>query len=183
MLTLCQELWILQDVAAIRVGVVNTVKWIQTNGFGNVLLEIANEYPHKGFAHALLQTPEGEAELIRLAKQTWPELLVSASGYGDGQLQDPVAEASDFLLIHFNGTPVKEIPVRIAALKRFGKPIVCNEDDKTGEVAAQAAETCVSHGASWGLMLNKLNQYVPFQFHGAQDDPLVYARMKHLTSP
>jgi hypothetical protein len=174
---------ILQDEAAIRAGVVNTVKWIQTGGFRHVILEIANEYPHKGFAHSLLKTPEGEAELIRLAKQTWPDLLVSASGYGDGRLHNPVAEASDFLLIHLNGTPVTQIPARLAALKKFGKPIVCNEDDKTGEVAARAAEICVSNGASWGLMLNKLNQYVPFEFHGAQDDPAVYARLKQLTSP
>ena len=174
---------ILQDEASVRAGVVNAVKWIQASGLRNVVLEIANEYPHAGFVHAVLKSPDGEAGLIRLAKRTWPELLVSASGYGDGKLHDAVAEASDFLLIHFNGTPVKQIPARIAALKKFGKAIVCNEDDKTGEEAAQAAEACVAHGASWGLMLSKLNQYVPFEFHGAQDDPIVYARLKQLTSP
>jgi hypothetical protein len=87
------------------------------------------------------------------------------------------------LLIHFNGVPVRAIPERIAALKKFGKPIVCNEDDKLGEEAARAAEACVTSGASWGLMLKEANQYFPFTFHGAADDPVVYAKLKELTSP
>jgi hypothetical protein len=89
----------------------------------------------------------------------------------------------DFLLIHFNGTKVEDIPARIAALKRHGQPIVCNEDDKQGPTAARAAELCVANGASWGLMLNTLNQYFPLEFRGADDDPVVYRRLKELTSP
>jgi len=88
---------ILKDEDAVRTGVINAVKWIRANGFTNVVLEIANEYGHSGFDHRLLQAPEGIAELIRLAKQTAPELPVSASGYGDGRLAEPVARASDFL--------------------------------------------------------------------------------------
>lgn len=173
---------LLKDEAAIRNGVVNAVKWIRARGFGNVMLEIANEYPHNGFAHAFLKSSEGQRDLIRLAKRTWPELLVSTSGYGDGKLHKEVAEASDFLLIHFNGTPVKEIPARIAALRSFGKPIVCNEDDKTGAEAVRAAEACVANDASWGLMLKELNQYEPFEFKGANDDPIVYAGLKARTT-
>ena len=60
---------------------------------------------------------------------------------------------------------------------------MCNEDDKTGETAARAAELCVENGASWGLMLNKINQYVPFTFNGSADDPIVYRRLKRLTLP
>lgn len=174
---------ILKDADSVRAGVVNTVTWIKGSGFTNVVLEIANEYPHRGFDHDILRTPEGEAELIALAKKTWPELLVSTSGIGNGRLHDPVAEASDFLLIHFNGVPVKQIPDRIQSLKKWDKPIVCNEDDKQGETAARAAELSVENGASWGLMLNDLNQYVPFEFKGAADDPVVYRTLRRLTSP
>lgn len=174
---------VLQDENAVRAGLVNVVQWIRDNGLTNVVLETANEYPHKGFVHQVLRSPQGQAALLRLAKQTWPQLLVSASGYGDGKLHAPVAEAGDFLLIHFNGTPVEEIPARIAALRKYGKPIVCNEDDKTGQTAARAAELCVENGASWGLMLNQLNQYQPFTFQGADDDPVVYARLRALTTP
>ncbi|MBI3465757.1 MAG: serine hydrolase [Planctomycetes bacterium] len=173
---------VLKDEAAVKAGVVNVARWIADYGFPNVMLEIANEFSHPGFDHRILRSPEGQAELIRLAKKTAPGLLVSTSGIGDGKLPDVVAEASDFLLIHFNGVTVEAIPERIRALQKFRKPIVCNEDAKTGEAAARAAEASVNNGASWGLMLEKLNQHFPFTFKGAEDDPVVYGRLKQLTT-
>ncbi|MGQ9506185.1 MAG: hypothetical protein ACUVQR_14890 [Thermogutta sp.] len=174
---------ILQEEEAVKTGLINAVRWIRQEGFKNVVLEVANEFPHRGFDHAILRTAEGQVELIRLAKRTFPHLLVSTSGIGDGRFPEIVAEAADFILIHFNNVPVEAIPQRINALKRWGKPIVCNEDDKVGEVAARAAELCVQNGASWGLMLKEMNQYWPFEFHGAADDPIVYAKLKELTMP
>ena len=173
----------LRDSAAVRAGVTNTVQWLLGRQYRNVLLEIANEFPHTGFDHQILRTPAGQGELIRLAKQTAPGLLVSTSGIGDGKLPDSVAEAADFLLIHFNGVLLDDIPQRIAALGKFGKPIVCNEDDKTGETAARAAELTTTHGASWGLMLKEVNQYFPWRFDGVADDPVVYLKLRLLASP
>jgi len=173
---------ILRDQQAVRAGVVGAARWIEQNGWKHVVLEIANEYPHGGFDHRILRSPEGQVELIRLAKTTVPGLLVSTSGIGDGRLHDAVARASDFLLIHFNGVKLDDIPARIEALRKYGKPIVCNEDDKTGVEAARAAEVSVRHGASYGLMLNNLNQYQPFQFRGAADAPAVYAKFKEWTT-
>jgi len=173
---------ILKDAQAVRSGVVNVVRWIVESGFSNVVLEIANEFNHSGFDHAILNKPEGQVELIRLAKKTSPELLVSTSGLGDGRLQDNVAIASDFLLIHFNGTKLDDIPGRIQDLKKYGKPIVCNEDDKYASEAAGAAQLSVRHGASWGFMHNKANQSFPFHFRGAEDDRTVYGMLKTLTT-
>jgi len=173
---------VLEDEAAVRAGVVNVVKWIAESGFTNVVLEIANEFGHSGFDRRLLKTPEGIAELIGLAKQTLPTLLVSASDLGHGRLPDAVARASDFLLIHFNSTPIEDIPARIAALRKFNKPIVCNEDQKVGKEGAKAAELCVANGISWGFMLVEVNQHFPFTFRGAADDPEVYAAIQRLTS-
>jgi CubicO group peptidase (beta-lactamase class C family) len=173
---------ILRDEAALRAGVVNTVNWLRATGLRNVLLEVANEYPHRGFAQPLLRSPQGMAGLIRLAKATWPELLVSASGYGDGRIHPEVAEASDFLLPHFNGTPVEQIPARLDELKRFNKPVVCNEDDKTVETAAAALRACVANGASYGAMFKRRNQYLPLRFDGPEDDPVFYAALKAVTS-
>ena len=175
---------ILKNEAAVRAGVVNVARWIREQGFQNVLLEIANEYPHRGFAHALIRNPRTQAELIRLARQTAPGLLVSASGYGDGRIDPEVVEAADFLLPHWNGTKVEQIPSRIEALKKFGKAIVANEDDKTGASAVAALRISVDHGASYGLMLQRHNQRFPFHFDGAADDPVFYAELKKLaTSP
>lgn len=173
---------ILKDEQAVRAGVRNAVRWVRERGFQNVLIEIANEYPHKGFVHPVIRDPIGMASLIRLAKQTAPGLLVTASGYGDGKIHAEVAEACDFLTPHWNGTKVENIPARLAELRRFGKPIVCNEDDKTGAKAVAAMQASIAHGAGYGLMLKKHNQTFPFHFDGAADDPLYYAALKAATS-
>lgn len=173
---------ILRDEKAVRTGVVSTVRWLEKSGYTNVVLEIANEFNHSGFDHPVLKKSEGQVELIRLAKETWPKLLVSTSGLGNGRLPDNVCRASDFLLIHFNGTTLDDIPKRIQALKKYGKPIMCNEDQKYGEQAAEAARLSVEHGASWGFMHEKINQHFPFHFNGADDDLKVYQMLKKLTT-
>jgi len=173
---------ILQDEAAVRAAVAQAAGWVQGQGFGNVLLEIANEFPHVGFDHSLIRSAAGQVELMAVARAAAPGLLVSASGLGDGVVPRAVAVASDFLLPHFNGTPVCEIPAQLAELRAHGKPVLCNEDDKTGDEGAAAAAACVVGGASWGLMLVDRNQHFPFTFHGAADDPVVYAALQSLTT-
>lgn len=172
---------ILRDEAAVRAGVVNSVRWVQSLGVRNVVIEIANEYPHNGFKHEIIRSAKGQASLIRLAKETAPQLLVTASGYGDGTVHAEVAEACDFLTPHWNGTKVEDIAARVAALKKFGKPIVCNEDDKTGKNAVAAMKASVESGCGYGLMLKDHNQTFPFHFNGAADDPVYYAALKTLT--
>ncbi len=160
----------------------NVSRWIREAGFGNVVMEVANEYGHGGFDHPILKAGKRHAELLRLAKESHPQLLVSTSGMGDGSSSDPVAEASDFLLVHFNTTRLDDIPRRIEALKKYNKPIVCNEDQKTAADGARAARLCVELGASWGLMEERINQHFPFHFHGADDDPVVYAELQRLAT-
>ncbi len=169
---------ILRDEAAVRSGVENAVRWVQSLSVGNVVIEIANEYPHGGFKHQIIRSPKGQASLIRLAKKSAPKLLVTASGYGDGKVHAEVARACDFLTPHWNGTKVKDIPMRVEALKLFGKPIVCNEDDKTGKNAASAMRASVEAGCGYGLMLKDHNQTFPFHFDGAADDAVFYAALK-----
>jgi len=173
---------VLRDEAAIRAGVVNVARWLGGLGRGNVVLEVANEFGHKGFDHSILRSSAGQAELIRLARSTTPRLLVSTSGLGGGTLADEVSQASDFLLIHFNNTRVDDIPARVGALKRLGKPIVCNEDDKSPAGNLMSVELSVAAGASWGLMLPDLNQRFPFDFTGPADAPEIYAAIRRLTS-
>jgi CubicO group peptidase (beta-lactamase class C family) len=174
---------VLKNERAVRAGVVNVAQWLKGCGFTNVVLEITNEFGHPGFDHRLLKTAAGQVELLKLAKKIHPPLLVSTSGLGDGIIPKEVARAADFLLIHFNGTRLEDIPVRIKALKQFARPIVCNEDAKTGKAGAQAATLCVANGASWGFMVEKVNQHFPFRFQGPADDEVVYAALKKLTSP
>jgi hypothetical protein len=172
---------ILRDEQAVKSGVVNAANWVKENGFTNVVIEIANEYEHGGFDYDIIKTAEGEVELIRLAKKTMPGLLVSASGMGNGRMNGLIAKEADFILIHFNGTKVEDIPKRINALKKYNKPIVCNEDDKIGNEAVLALQACVENGCSWGFMHSKLNQYEPFEFNGYDDDRIVYDKFREVT--
>jgi hypothetical protein len=174
---------ILRDEAAVRAGVVNAARWVRERGFENVLIEIANEYSHEGFVHPLIRNAQGQASLIRLAKETAPGLLVSASGCGDGFIHKEVAENADFLLPHWNDTKAEQIPERISVLKKFGKPIMCNEDDKTGAQAVAALGACVESGVGYGLMLKDHNQRLPFYFDGSADDPVFYAQLRIVTTP
>lgn len=173
---------ILQDDTAIRHAVRNVVSWVNDQKLTNVMIEIANEYDHNGFDHDLIKTTEGEVELIKLAKETAPNLLVSTSGLGHGRMDENLSEAADFILIHFNGTKVDDIPARINTLKKFNKPIVCNEDDKVGEEGAAALKASVANVCSWGFMHKLLNQYQPFEFKGYADDPVVYEAFKSATA-
>lgn len=174
---------ILTDEKAVRRAVVNTAQWIKSKGYTHVLLEISNEFDHGGFDHDILKQTQGQVTLIRLAQKIHPGLLVSTSGLGYGRIPAKIAEAADFLLPHYNGTKLADIPKRIETLKPFGKPILCNEDDKIGEDGAAAARLSVENGASWGYMNKHVNQFAPFEFKGALDDLLVYRTVQALTTP
>lgn len=171
---------VFKDDDAVRAAVVNAIKWVQGRGFKNVVIEVANEYQHRGFLYDIVRTPAGQASLIRLAKETAPELLVSTSGIGNGRIDAEVAEACDFLLPHWNGTKIDDIAERVETLKQFGKPIVCNEDEREGLRAVIALRATVKEGCAYGLMLQKHNQHFPFEFHGPADDPEYYADLKKL---
>ncbi len=169
---------ILANENAVKQAVINASQWIRKQGYKNVLLEIANEYPHNGYQHAIIRTPEGMAGLICLAKSVAPDLFVSASGVGNGRCDSLVAAAADYILLHFNSTPVSEIPARINACRSLQKPIVCNEDDKIGVEAVQALQASLENRCSWGFMNSQVNQYYPFRFQGHLDDTLVYRAMQ-----
>jgi murein DD-endopeptidase MepM/ murein hydrolase activator NlpD len=172
---------VLQDEEAVRRGLKNVVEWVGRCGFENVVIEIANEFEHGGFDHAIIKTPQGEIELLELIRDVAPHLLVSTSGLGHGQFGEQLAREVDYLLIHFNGTGLEDIPARIQALKKYGKPIVCNEDDKVGKDAAEAARLSVENGASYGMMLKDVNQFQPFEFKGIEDDRVAYGMYRRLT--
>jgi hypothetical protein len=174
---------ILTDEKALRNGVVQAVRWIQWRGFTNVLFEVANEFGHESYTHTMLKDPSGIAELIYLAKETAPELLVSSSRQGHRGLAPEVCRASDYVLVHFNQIPLERMPDLIAEAHQYGRPVMCNEDRKTGEEGARAAQICVANRCSWGLMAREVNQYdPPFRFEGYTDDPAVYDALKLLTT-
>lgn len=172
---------------AIRGAVSNVARWVSDQQYTNIVLEISNEYAHGGFTNwkdgEWLSSVEGQVELIRHAKTTAPGLLVSTSGMGNGTIAGPIARAADFVMIHFNNTALSDIPERIEQASAYGKPVLCNEDDKIGQAGAEAARLSVTSGAGWGFMHMEKNQYAPFEFDGAADDSVVYHTLSSLTSP
>lgn len=172
---------VLKDAEAVEQGAINAARWVGDRGFENVVIEVANEHAHRGFTYGIIRRPEEHAELILKVKEANSNLIVSTSGMGSGRTHDAIAEAVDFIIIHFNNTDMADVPDRIEALRKFGKAILCNEDTKVGKRGAEVASLCVTHGCSWGLMHSAVNQYQPFGFDGAADDPIVYARLKDLT--
>jgi hypothetical protein len=173
----------LQDEQAVRAGVVNAVDWIRTKGYRNVILEVANEYGHRRFDHAILRSETKVADLLRLAKQRHPALLVSASHVSSGQTSAPVVKASDLILIHYNALTPSTVPDSVKSIRaRYpGKPILCNEDDKIRYGAADIMSASVKVRASYGLTLERKNQDYPFDFQGRLDDPIAYDRLVALT--
>ncbi|HSI78761.1 MAG TPA: hypothetical protein VK957_22900, partial [Lunatimonas sp.] len=177
----------LKNKQAIIEAVRNTANWISVEGFTNVVLEIANEYPHGGYKgwpdSDWLVSEGGQVELMKAAKAVHPNLLVSTSGLGHGRFPEELVSVADFLLIHFNNTALEDYAEKINPLKKYGKPIVCNEDDKIGKEGAAALAYSVLHGAGWGFMESGVNQHIPFEFKGEADDPEVYNMFKSMSTP
>lgn len=165
----------------------NTVNWIKKKKFSNVLLEISNEYRHGGYKNwpdgQWLMSEEGQVELIRLAKRLNPALLVSTSAMGDGKYHELLAQEVDFITIHFNNSPLDGYQDKIQGLKKFGKPIICNEDDKLMKEGALALSFSVLNGCSWGYMNVQKNQAAPFEYLGAKDDTAVYQMFRNVATP
>jgi len=174
---------VLRDAAAVKKAVAETAAWIKARGYTNVCLEIADEHAHEGYDHAIIKSPGGIKELLRVARLAHPDLLVSSSGMGGGRLAHQIAVDADFLLLHFQLVPVAEVLERVASADKLSKAIVCNADSKTGEEGAQALEASVNALCSWGYANVARNERYPFKFEGADDDPIVYAKFKELTTP
>ncbi|MBD3184195.1 cellulase family glycosylhydrolase [Candidatus Poribacteria bacterium] len=160
---------ILPDKDAVRNAAANAALWVKNKGYTNVMIEIANEYNHGGFCD-YIKSEDGEVELINIVRENAPGLLVSTSGIGDCKFHEKLCEAADFILIHGNGCNPDIYRERVDVLRKYGKPVVFNEDwcfsnDPRGiPDAVEKARAAFNAGASWGIMNQKRNQQYPFVF-------------------
>ena len=165
----------------------NTVNWITEKKFTNVMLEVSNEYRHGGYKNwpdgEWLMSDAGQVELIRLVKSLNHGLLVSTSGMGDGKNNGTLASEVDYITIHFNDTSLEDYQSRIADLKKYNKPIICNEDNKLMQEGAIALSLEVLNSCGGGYMNEKINQNIPFEFSGTNDDTTEYRMFRNLTTP
>jgi hypothetical protein len=147
-----------QDEAAVRRGVSETVNWLLDREYGNVLLEVNNECNVRAYDHEILK-PARVHELIESAKnmRRGSRRLLVGTSYGGGAIPQPnVVKSSDFLLLHGNGV---SDPHRIAAMVRETRkvdgyrtmPILFNEDDHFAfDQPVNNMLKAVEEYASWG---------------------------------
>jgi hypothetical protein len=161
---------VLPNEDAVRTATANAAAWVRDKGYTNIMIEIANEYTHGGFTNNIIKDVDGEVELINIVRSTAPELLVSTSGMGDCKFHEKLCEAADFILIHGNGCNPDIYERQVNSFKKYGKPIVFNEDwcfsdDPRGVPdAVDKVTAAFEAGASWGIMNEERNQYWPFTF-------------------
>ena len=148
---------VLENEAAVIKGVDNTIDWLFSKKYRNILIEVNNEANVK-YDHAILQ-PERVHELILRvkAKEKKGYRFLAGTSYGGGTIpKENVVRASDFLLIHGNG--VKD-PARITEMVSKTKsvpgyqpmPILFNEDDHFNfDQPSNNFVEAVKANASWG---------------------------------
>lgn len=153
------------DEEAAKRAVINTIDWVASRGYRNVLMEIANECDNRAYDHEIIKAPRVH-ELIELAQQQSRKrnhpLAVSVSYNGGSIPRTNVVKIADYILFHGNGVRepkrMVEIIQSIRGMKEFTpKPIVCNEDDRPWLDAHQGFGpegnnfvACVNNYASWG---------------------------------
>jgi len=148
----------LDDEAAIKNAVNNTIDWLFEHNYQNVLIEINNECDIPKYDHEILQ-PERVHELIELVKSKEKDgyrYYVSTSYRGNRVPDDKVVQVSDFILLHGNAVRQPERITELVELTRQLEsyrpmPIVFNEDDHYAfdEPANNMINAFNAH-ASWG---------------------------------
>ncbi len=151
---------VLENDRAIRRALRNTVEFVLSREYRNVLLEVANECNNRKYDHDLLR-PDLIPLLIRDAKAITVRrrrLLVGCSFNGNTLPTPEVTRLSDFVLLHGNGV---KSPARIGEMVRqvrqqpgySPKPILFNEDDHFDfDKPENNCTAAVANYASWGIL-------------------------------
>ena len=170
-----------KDGIAVRNSVLTASRFLRDNGYTNVLVDLANEYNIHLFKHPIINTEEGQAALIDLAKREAGGIYIGSSSVGLRGVHSymaisaEVAEVSDFILIHVNGQ------TRTDAYKNMrnpcpaitiDKPVVCNEANPCFTRVDAALEA----GASWGYYNNYTKQIIPARYGVLNGEDLFFAR-------
>jgi hypothetical protein len=160
---------VLEDNSAIRRALKNTVEFILSREYRNVLLEVANECNNRKYDHDLLR-PDLMPLLIKEAQEITyhrRRLPVGVSFNGNTLPPPEITQLCDYVLLHGNG--VKD-PARIGAMVRAvrkqegyrPKPILFNEDDHFDfDKPVNNCTAAVGEYASWGLLDIEGYQSVP----------------------
>lgn len=151
---------VLEDGPAVRRALKNTVEFVLSREYRNVMLEVANECNNSKYDHDVLR-PDLIPLLIRDAKDITyhrRRLLVGTSFNGNTLPPPEVTGISDFVLLHGNGVKdAGRIGEMVRAVRKQSgyspKPILFNEDDHFDfDQPVNHFTAAVSEYASWGLL-------------------------------
>jgi hypothetical protein len=126
----------LEDDAAVLNATENAINWLHSQGYRNILIEVANECDNPDYDREIIKAARIH-ELVNLIKSIEKDgfrYLVGTSYNGNTIPLANVVKTSDFILIHGNGVGD---PVRITEMVELVKqvegyksmPILFNEDD------------------------------------------------------
>jgi arabinoxylan arabinofuranohydrolase len=149
----------LKDEEAVINATRNTINWLHSYGYKNVLIEVTNEsYAKIGYEHKILH-PQRIHELIELVKNIKKDgyaYPVTTSFIGKGVPTKNVVDVSDYILIHGNGAgKTTQLQLLIDSTKEVmnGKvlPIVINEDDHYDfQDSINNFKVAIDNYVSWG---------------------------------
>ena len=151
----------LENEAAVINAVNNTVDWLLSKKYRNVIIEINNECNSKSYDHPILK-PERVHELIELVKKkkdalTGYRYYVSTSYTGKQIPRSNVVKASDVILLHGNGvTNPDSITIMVQMTRKVDgyrpMPILFTEDDHYDfDKPVNNMVNAFKAGASWGF--------------------------------
>jgi hypothetical protein len=148
----------LENEAAVIKAVDNTINWLFSKKYRNILIEVNNECNVNAYDHDILK-PQRVHELINriTAKKKNGRRFLTGTSYGGGSIPtENVVGCSDFILIHGNG--VKD-PARITEMVKQTRlvqgykpmPVLFNEDDHFDfDKPSNNFVEAVKAYASWG---------------------------------
>ena len=176
-----------------------TVEWLFSHGYQNVLIEIANECDIV-YRHAILQ-PERAHELIeriQSQRQDGRRLLVSTSFSGCKLPTPNVLKQADFVLLHGNGAThpgvISAMLRELRAMPAYRpQPVLFNEDDHFDfDQPQNNLVSALSEYASWGYFDYRMQaeahvdgyQSVPVDWgiHSARKKSF-FSKLKEITQP
>jgi hypothetical protein len=162
------------DGASLRRAVRRASRWLADQGFTNVIIEPANEHTVGAFKRRpMMASPDAVTGLIEIAREASGGMPVGCSE-GGVEASREVAEASDVVLVHGNGSHRQQYYRFLRRVRGWGlgKPIVCNEDSPCFTQLDVAFET----RTSWGYYNNHTKQEPPAAWGIANAEDLFFAR-------
>src|SRR2546430_278081 len=146
-----------------KAAVDNITDWLVNSGYGNLLVETANECD-AGFSDYLDGgNCANEANVVKQVQdRSGGKLKVGVSWKGGEQPSDAVITQEDFVLLHGNGIDGTQLQALIAstrqsaAYKANPTPIVVNEDS----TSVANLDASVAAGVSWGYLDTGQNNYL-----------------------